>query len=469
MPFAGLDVHKREVEAAIIDDNGRILHRERFACTREQLIRFATRRIGPKTAVALEATTNTWAIVDILQPLVKEVVVSNPMRTRAIADAKIKTDKIDALVLAKLLRADFLPHVWCPDEGTKERRALCSRRAGLVQDRTRIKNRIHAILHQRLIAPPVDALFSTKGRAWLEQVSMDERGHDALNSELRLLAQVEKEIEELHTELARNGYEELRIRLLMTLPGVDVAVAQALLAALGDFNRFHDADHAASYLGLVPSTKQSGDHCYHGPITKQGKGKTRWMLVQAAQHIASHPGPIGTFFRRLAQKKNRNVAVVATARKLVTIAWHMLKNNEPYRYAIPDATEKKLFRLRVKATGEKRTTGPRKGTPRPENYGTHERTRAVPSLDDVYERVELPPTAPLPLGEIRMLRDAKLLGYVEKIRSAHRVPKKQKPKTVKNSATHKSEETKTTTPAPRAQQKNAPGSRKNVSPRLTRS
>lgn len=175
MPFAGLDVHKKEVEAAIIDDEGRLVHRERFACTREHLIRFATKRLGHETSVVLESTTNTWTIVDVLQPLVKEVVVSNPMRTRAIAHAKIKTDKIDALVLAKLLRADFLPRVWCPDGATKERRGLCSRRAALVHDRTRVKNRIHAILHMRLIAPPVDDLFSTKGRMWLEQVLLDER------------------------------------------------------------------------------------------------------------------------------------------------------------------------------------------------------------------------------------------------------------------------------------------------------
>lgn len=468
MPFAGLDVHKKEVEAAIVDDQGRVVHRERFACTRDQLIRFATKRLGPNIAVALEATTNTWGVVDILQPFAKEIVVSNPMRTRAIAEAKIKTDKIDAVVLANLLRVDFLPRVWCPDEETKERRALCSRRAALVQDRTRVKNRIHAVLHTRLIAPPVDDIFSTKGRVWLEQVLLDERGRAALNCELRLLAQVETEIELIHSELARNGYDEPRIRLLVTLPGVDVAVAQALLAALGDINRFRDADHAASYLGLVPSTKQSGDHCYHGPITKQGKGQTRWMLVQAAQHIGSHPGPIGAFFRRLQKKKNRNVAVVATARKLVTIAWHMLKNNEPYRYAVPLSTETKLSRLRVQATGEKHTSGPTKGAPRSQNYGSHQHTRAIPSINRLYEQEGLPQIAPLPAGEMRMLRDAQLLPYVEKIQSEQRVVKNHKPKddpgAVKNSKAPK-----TTKHAQDSEQKTAAGSQKNVVPRLTRS
>jgi hypothetical protein len=111
----------------------------------------------------------------------------------------------------------------------------------------------------------------------------------------------------------------------------------------------------------VPSIKQSAEHCYHGPITKAGRGHTRWMLIQAAQHVRLHPGPLGVFFRRLAKKKNYNVAVVAAARKLVVIAWHMLTKNEPYRYAQPKPTQSKLQRLRVKATGQRRKSGPKKG------------------------------------------------------------------------------------------------------------
>src|SRR5205085_9883375 len=106
--------------------------------------------------------------------------------------------------------------------------------------------------------------------------------------------------------------------------------------------------------GLAPSTKQSADKCYHGPITKQGNGTARWMMIQAAQHLAAHPGPLGVFFRRLAKRKNRNVAVVATARKLVVIAWHMLTNNEPYRYAVSDTVHRKLGRLHYRATGKRR-------------------------------------------------------------------------------------------------------------------
>jgi len=192
-------------------------------------------------------------------------------------------------------------------------------------------------------------------------------------------------------------------------------------AALGDIGRFRDADHAASYLGLTPSTKQSADHCYHGPITKAGNGHARWVLVQAAQHVRLHPGPLGVFFRRLAKKKSYNVAVVATARKLVTIAWHMLTRNEPYRYAQPAATEAKLQRLRVRVTGQKRKTGPAKGAKASSSANP---TRMIKSLGRIYEDEGLPALSPPPAGEARTVTESDTREYVESLEQPHRVPRR---------------------------------------------
>jgi hypothetical protein len=213
----------------------------------------------------------------------------------------------------------------------------------------------------------------------------------------------------------------------MTLPGVDVAVAQTLLATLGDVSRFRDADHAAGYLGLVPSTKQSAEHCYHGPITKAGNAHARWMLVQAAQHLRLHPGPLGVFFRRLVKKKNHNVAVVACARKLVVIAWHMLTQNEPYRYAQPRPTEAKLSRLRVKATGRRRKTGPPPGTPNTPALGPGTRSCRVKALDQVYKEEGLPPRAPAPPAEARTLRATATTAFVASLDASHSIAKSVKP------------------------------------------
>jgi len=222
----------------------------------------------------------------------------------------------------------------------------------------------------------------------------------------------------------------------MTIPGVDFPTAQSILAMIGDWSRFPSGDKAAAYFGLVPSTCQSAEKCYHGSITKHGKGHARWMLVQAAQHLDTHPGPLGVFFRRIVKRKNRNVAVVATARKLVSIAWHMLKNIEPYRYAEPKSTEAKMSRLRIRATGKKREGGNPKGQPRPASYGSGQPTRAIRSLDDVYSREGLPPLRELPPGEKRMCKEQAVDAYAAAIRQSRRVPRNENKKN-QNSAPSK--------------------------------
>jgi transposase len=423
MTFAGLDLHKKEVEAALVDDQGNILHRSRFPATREALEAFAKTRLTGNTAVAVEATTNTWPVAAILQPLVQKLVVSNPLRTKAIACAKIKTDKVDALTLAQLLRTGYLPEVWIPDDETRLMRQRSTERAMLSADRTRIKNRIHSVLHQRLIEAPLSDLFSIKNLAWLKALALDPFGRDSLDRHLRQLDRVEQELAALNEQIAIHAHRTPQVKLLMTLPGVDFTVAETILAALGDTSRFDTPDKAASYLGLVPSTRQSGDHCYHGPITKQGARHARWLLVQAAQHAALHPGPIGAFFRRIAKKKNRNVAVVAVAHKLVVLAWHMLKNNEPYRYAQPKTIQAKLSRLRILATKQKRKTGLVKGQPRTTQYGKG-RTKAIPSLDQLYAGEGLPPlSAEVKSGERKMLEQHGVAAHANAVRSARRIPR----------------------------------------------
>jgi transposase len=207
------------------------------------------------------------------------------------------------------------------------------------------------------------------------------------------------------------------VKLLMTIPGVDFTVAESIYSTLGDIDRFATPDRAAAYFGLVPSTCQSGEACYHGHIAKRGRAHVRWLLVQAAQHLALDLGPLGVFFRRLARKKNRNVVVVATA----------LRNNEPYRYAQPKASQAKFDRLRIRATGRRRQGGNPKGSGRPAAYGSGKPTRAIPALDQVYQDAGVPSLPVPPPGESRMLRRQGLVEFAARIRQPHRVPRKASP------------------------------------------
>ena len=153
--------------------------------------------------VALEATGNSDAIANLLTAIVGRVVVSNPSKTRAIAEAKVKTDKVDARILAQLLAADFLPPVWLPDDRTRALRRQVTRRAHLVRQRTRIKNQVHAILARNLApTPTVSDLFGKTGRRWLstQPLPADER-----SSVHALLRQLDFHRAELATDAAANS------------------------------------------------------------------------------------------------------------------------------------------------------------------------------------------------------------------------------------------------------------------------
>ena len=426
--FIGLDVHKTVVEVCAIDESGRQLFRRRIGCTREVLLDFA-KELTTDDAIALEVTTNAWTVADLLEPFVGRVVVSNPMKTKAIAEAKVKTDKVDAEVLAQLLRCDYLPSVWVPDTTTRLLRQLTSRRERLVSERTRLKNRIQSVLAGMLVPVPVKTLFSQVGQRWLANNDLPVDQRALIESDLRLIEVVDEEIKMLEATLCEEAWKEPRVRLLMTIPGVDYCVALTLIAALGDLSRFQDGDHAASYLGLTPSVKQSANQCHYGSITKRGNTHARWMLTQAAQNMARHPGPLGVFFRKLAKRKCWNIAVCATARKLVTIAWLMLKNNEPYRYANPSTTQQKLSRLRVAVTGEHRKPEHKGRRPGVKN-GAAPPSRLVPSISKVCEQEGLPPAhgfEELSTGEQRVLKSLGVIDYVDQINRDRRVPRPRKP------------------------------------------
>jgi len=237
---------------------------------------------------------------------------------------------------------------------------------------------------------------------------------------LRLLEQTELEIAELDERLVREAWQDEKVRLVMSIPGIDYTVAQTCLAAIGDVSRFANAKKLAAYLGLNPSTRQSGEHCYHGKITKQGNAHARWLLVQAAQHLGQYRGPLGQTMRKMIKRKNRSVAVVACARKLAVLLWHVLTSGEPFRYAPARSLETKYSRLRVRATGQRRRGGVAKGTTRSAQYG-HGRTRVVPSLPQVLAQNGLPAVAPLSKGERVMLERKRLDEFYRELQTPSRI------------------------------------------------
>ena len=349
MRIIGLDVHRTFAEVAI-REHGRVRPAGRISTTTAGLQLFA-RSLTHRDEVVLEATCNTHAIARLLRAHAGRVVVSNPLRTRAIAEAKIKTDKIDAAVLTQLHASGFLPEVWMPDATTEALRRQVSRRAQVVHHRTRLKNQIHAILHRNLLPRcPASDLFGRKGRAWLTTQSLPADERAAVTSLLRALDLADEDLTELDRDLASSILEDAGVRRLMTIPGVDFAVAVGLVAAIGDVTRFRSPQKLVSYFGLNPRVRQSGlQPAHHGRITKQGRAHARGMLVEAAWVAAKTPGPLRAFFVRVRGRRGHQIAAVATARKLAVLTWHLLTKQQDYAWARPSLTEQKRRALELRA------------------------------------------------------------------------------------------------------------------------
>jgi transposase len=345
----GLDVHRDFAQVAIWQD-GLVRQAGQIAMTAEALKIFAD-SLAPSDEVALEATGGANAVVRALRGRVARVVVGNPQKTRAIAEAKVKTDKVDAAILAQLLAADYLPAVWVADEDTQARRRQVARRAHIVRQRTRLKNQVQAVLQRNLIERcPAADLFGRKGRAWLAQQPLPVDERQAVSALLRQLDFHGQELRLIDQELARVAMRCEDTKRLMTIPGVDVTVAMSITAAVGDFQRFSSPNRLVSYLGLNPRIKQSGGQpASHGRITKQGRAHARGMLVEAAWVAVKTPGPLRAFFERVRARRGMQIAVVATARKLACLCWTMLTRGQDYAFARPSLTAQKLRRLELRA------------------------------------------------------------------------------------------------------------------------
>jgi transposase len=309
------------------------------------------RSLGKEDEVVIEATGNAMAVVRVLSPYVARVIVANPLQVKAIAHAHVKTDKIDAGVLASLRAANFLPEIWLPDADTERLRRLVARRNQVVRHRTQIKNEVHSILHAHLIpsCPHAD-LFGRLGRNWLAGQVMPDDERVAIERHLRELDRLGEDLGMLDRDIAQTAVDDPAVKRLLTITGVNLIVAAGLVAAIGDVHRFPEPQKLVSYVGLNPRVRQSGlGIAQHGRISKRGRSHARAMLVEAAWAASKAPGPLRAFFLRIRARRGHQVAAVAVARKLAVLCWHLLIKEADYQWARPALVANKLRAIELKA------------------------------------------------------------------------------------------------------------------------
>jgi transposase len=373
MRSIALDVHRDCCEVAIKEESGELRSAGRIKTTVAELELFA-QSLARDDQVALEATGPANAVARILEPHVGRVVVANTRRVRAIAEAKVKSDKVDAATLCELLDAGFLPAVWRPDEQTSALRGLLGRRDRLVRSRTRAKNAVHAALQRNIKGrPPMTDVFGRAGRRWLGRLELPAHERQIVASCLREVDFLSQEITALESELARLALSSEQVKRLMSVPGVSLVSAATFVAVVGDIGRFETPKKLVGYVGLDPKVRQSGEApTRHGRISKQGSAQARHMLCEAAWIAVRTPGPLRAFYERVRARRGAQIALVATARKLCVLFWHLLTREQDYAFGRPSLTRHKLRRLELMA-GDPPRRGQRSGSKASKREQRHER------------------------------------------------------------------------------------------------
>jgi transposase len=324
--WVGIDLHRRRSQIAIIDEHGELTLQKRIATSRETF----TELLGDpdSTHVALEATYGWEWLAELLEDAGFDVHLAHPLRTRAIAAARVKTDAVDARTLAHLLRTGLLPEAYIAPPELRDLRDLLRHRATLVHLRTSIKNRVHALLARQGILPEHSDLFGKAGREYLAELALRDGPRRRLDSLITLIGDFDREITTTSSEIDQRAKADERVKLLCQIRGIGPYIAMLVIAEIGEVKRFPTAKHLCQWAGLTPTVRSSDGKARLGHISRQGSTILRWALCEAAQHTPTGGGPLRAQYERIAKRRGSKIARVAIARQILTLSYYGLRDGE---------------------------------------------------------------------------------------------------------------------------------------------
>ena len=309
MKYIGLDLHKRNIFATVLGEDGKILSSVNIRSKKED-ISYYLRGQGPKEelSLAIEASYNWLYYFRVLETITDNITVAHPLKTRIIGEAKIKTDKIDSKALAYMLRADMLPKVYIPTRSAMENKMLLRSRISLVNLRTQIKNKVHVIIDRNMdyysCLENLSDIFGKTAIKMLKSIEIPEPDFMILKNYIDLIDELNKKIKELEAEISKRAVIDNDIILLKTIPGIGDFTAFIIKAEIDNIDRFISKEKFTSYIGLTPSVHQSVLKSYTGRLTKQRNKFLRWALTEAAQVAIRHSPYIRYYYNKLKANKS---------------------------------------------------------------------------------------------------------------------------------------------------------------------
>lgn len=353
----GVDIHAAFYQICLIDQEGAV-NEARFDNNpdgHDGLVKFVTSRSGP-ACIVMEACTGAYHLHGILsERTCAEVLIVDPrkMRERFPKKGK-KTDRVDAMNLAKMASFGDVDGIYVPTEETRRLRELTSERCRITEQSTMEMNRIHAKLKEQGLRyrGRSKALWTKEGLKWLaaQTAKLPVCLQLTMTSTLERLELLQEQKLKLESFICRLAQGSPHTQLLMTLPGVGAVGATTLLAEIGEWKRFKSAKQLVSFGGLNPRVSQSAARCHHGSISKMGRSRLRWICVEMALTATQNCQSLRSFYQRILKRTRcAGKAKVATARKLLTLCWHVLSSNRAYEQEREDLNQRKQARTAKRA------------------------------------------------------------------------------------------------------------------------
>jgi transposase len=327
MNSVGIDLHRKRSHVAALDEHGGELFSRRIVNDPDTFAALLGELDG-ESKIALEATYGWEWLADLLEDHGYELHLAHPLRTKAIASARVKTDAVDARTLAHLLRADLLPEAYVAPRELRDQRDLLRQRVVLTQMRSALKNRVHALIARQGIQRAHADLFGHGGLRFLDGLELRPDPRARLGTLLRLIADFDREIDALAREIDRRAKHDPRVDVLRQIYGVGRYLGMLIVAEIGDIERFPSARHLCAWAGLTPTVRSSDARVRLGHISGLGSKPLRWALVEAAQKACQGGGPLRQDFERIAKRRGRKIAKVAVARKILTLCYYGLRDGE---------------------------------------------------------------------------------------------------------------------------------------------
>ena len=355
--YVGIDVHRKRSQVAVVTGDGKVQVNRNVVNGAEPVLKLIG-GLPAGTPVAFEAAYGWGWLVELLEDYGFDPHLVHPLRCKAIASARLKNDKVDAAILAQLLRADLLPEAWIAPPQVRQLRALLRHRASLVRLGTQLRNRIHAVVAD-FGYDWTGSYWTGPGRGWLAELDLPAVSREIVTDCLTFIDALAPAVDRIDGELRQHAKADPRVKVLTALPGVGQFTALVMLAEIGDITRFPSARKLASWAGLTPTVRGSDLTVRHGHISKQGSAWLRWVLNQAAQTAKRSPEFAATY-AAITKRRGKKIATTAIARKLLTRAYHLLATAHATQTSTPAGS---ASRAAATAPQTGRVTKPRARSP----------------------------------------------------------------------------------------------------------